>query len=558
MIKLSFLHRLALSSLLFTGTILVLSPLVYALPEKQRRIIASGALYYDVNYECGTGEGNKGVYILGDSLTAGMEDDGELATKLDGKGWDPVTIQANPGFSVGDSIPKLEEDRNAIAESSAVVIGLGTNRGEDFEAELTELINKINEIASTTTIYWTNVYTAPGAFVDGGDAENDRINNIIETRSSEMGFQVIDWQAEATANPDQYPFLEDGVHHPPEGSLQKAQFIADSVGEPTSATIDSGAAVGNTGEGGPSAGESNIQKVTPAPFTGAPITPTGVVLHWTGGSPSQSVEGFISGISGRGLSVQLYIDGSGNVYQLVDDLATHTSHASGANSKTIGIEIAAGSGNSVETAEQEINSNETQKQAVATTVAYLVQQYNMEIDPNVSEYKGILSHHLVDPGRKSDVGDTYHQEIVDAVKSGGFSQLNHCAEQSGGEGGTPEENQRLGQQMASERGWTGGEWSCLLELWTRESSWDHTAINDAEGNNDLNGNSRLDVGEQISETEHDAYGIPQSLPGGKMATAGPDWRDSPRTQITWGLDYIGERYQTPCQAIEHHNANNWY
>ena len=48
-----------------------------------------------------------------------------------------------------------------------------------------------------------------------------------------------------------------------------------------------------------------------------------------------------------------------------------------------------------------------------------------------------------------------------------------------------------------------------------------------------------------------AYGIPQSLPGSKMASAGADWETNPATQITWGLGYIGGRYGTPCGAWDH-------
>lgn len=321
----------------------------------------------------------------------------------------------------------------------------------------------------------------------------------------------------------------------------------------------SGGTYGTATEGG----DTNIQRVTPVPFNGPAITPTAIVLHWTGGDPNQSVESFVSGIKSRGLSVQLYIDGSGNVFQLVDELATLTAHASEANQKSIGIEIAAGSDGTVATSEEEINANNVQKQAVARTVAYIVQNYDMQIDPDIAGIKGILSHHQVDPDRKSDVGDQYQTDIINAVKNGGqltFSNTGGCGPSSnaGGEGGDPEANKALGQQMAAEKGWTGAEWACLLELWTRESGWDHTAINDAEGNNDLNDNSRLDNGETVSETEKDAYGIPQALPGGKMATTGSDWRTNPRTQITWGLGYIEGRYRTPCAAIAYHDANNWY
>lgn len=307
-------------------------------------------------------------------------------------------------------------------------------------------------------------------------------------------------------------------------------------------------------------GETSIQKVNPAPFSGAAITPTAVMLHWTGGNPNQSVEDFVSGISSRGLSVQLYIDGSGNVYQLVDDLATHTSHAGDANSKSIGIEIAAGSDGTVETAEAEIKGNTIQKQAVARTVAYLVQTYNMQADPDIAGLKGILSHHQVDPGRKSDVGDTYQADIINAVKNGGqltFSNNNGCTPTgSAGQGGDPDANKILGQHMAAEKGWTGNEWACLLDLWTRESGWNHTADNPVSS----------------------AYGIPQAMVSAHRKDLNdnyPGYYDSetpdpntpgtfdytggdPAVQIKWGLKYIEGRYRTPCAAVAFWDANGHY
>ncbi|MDD9207634.1 G5 domain-containing protein [Georgenia sp. 10Sc9-8] len=94
----------------------------------------------------------------------------------------------------------------------------------------------------------------------------------------------------------------------------------------------------------------------------------------------------------------------------------------------------------------------------------------------------------------------------------------------------------LGRDMAAARGWGADQFRCLDSLWTKESNWSHTATNPSSG----------------------AYGIPQSLPGSKMATAGADWRSNPATQISWGLDYIAGRYGTPCAAWGHSQAVNWY
>ena len=81
-----------------------------------------------------------------------------------------------------------------------------------------------------------------------------------------------------------------------------------------------------------------------------------------------------------------------------------------------------------------------------------------------------------------------------------------------------------------------GEFQCLVDLWTRESRWNHRALNKSSG----------------------AYGIPQSLPGKKMASAGADWETNPETQIDWGLGYIEQRYKTPCRAWKHSEDNGWY
>jgi hypothetical protein len=79
------------------------------------------------------------------------------------------------------------------------------------------------------------------------------------------------------------------------------------------------------------------------------------------------------------------------------------------------------------------------------------------------------------------------------------------------------------------------QWSCLDETWTKESGWQYDAQN-ASG----------------------AYGIPQSLPASKMASAGSDYLTNPATQIRWGLGYIRDTYGTPCNAWAHEVNDGWY
>jgi len=79
------------------------------------------------------------------------------------------------------------------------------------------------------------------------------------------------------------------------------------------------------------------------------------------------------------------------------------------------------------------------------------------------------------------------------------------------------------------------QFGCLNNIWSRESGWRVTAAN-ASG----------------------AYGIPQALPGSKMASAGPDWQTNATTQIKWGLGYIKDRYGTPCDAWAFWEGHGWY
>ena len=95
--------------------------------------------------------------------------------------------------------------------------------------------------------------------------------------------------------------------------------------------------------------------------------------------------------------------------------------------------------------------------------------------------------------------------------------------------------QTFAAKSVAAKGWAPSEFSCLVSLWNRESGWNTHAANPSG-----------------------AYGIPQSLPGSKMASAGGDWQNSYETQITWGLGYISGSYGSPCGAWAHSNAYGWY
>jgi murein DD-endopeptidase MepM/ murein hydrolase activator NlpD len=94
-----------------------------------------------------------------------------------------------------------------------------------------------------------------------------------------------------------------------------------------------------------------------------------------------------------------------------------------------------------------------------------------------------------------------------------------------------EEVQAMARQMVP-----GDQFTCFSNIVDHESSWNYQAQNPSSG----------------------AYGLVQALPGSKMASAGADWQTNPATQIKWGLNYMNERYGSPCGAWSFWQANHWY
>ncbi|MFF1677346.1 aggregation-promoting factor C-terminal-like domain-containing protein [Streptomyces sp. NPDC058256] len=81
-----------------------------------------------------------------------------------------------------------------------------------------------------------------------------------------------------------------------------------------------------------------------------------------------------------------------------------------------------------------------------------------------------------------------------------------------------------------------GQYQCFSNIVDHESSWNYQAVNASSG----------------------AYGLFQALPGSKMSSVGSDWQTNPATQIKWGLNYMNDRYGSPCDAWSFWQANNWY
>ena len=94
----------------------------------------------------------------------------------------------------------------------------------------------------------------------------------------------------------------------------------------------------------------------------------------------------------------------------------------------------------------------------------------------------------------------------------------------------------IARGLMAKFGMSAADFDCVDQLWSGESGWNVHADNPSSS----------------------AYGIPQALPGSKMASAGPNWQDNAETQIKWGLGYIQHRYGTACAAWSFKQGHGWY
>lgn len=127
------------------------------------------------------------------------------------------------------------------------------------------------------------------------------------------------------------------------------------------------------------------------------------------------------------------------------------------------------------------------------------------------------------------------EAAASAAKSSGPS-VGSSAPVFAGPGTSAGEAQAIARGMIGGYGWGDDQFNCLVSLWNKESGWNSQAYNASSG----------------------AFGIPQALPGSKMATAGADWQTNAATQISWGLGYISGRYGSPCGAWGHSQSVGWY
>jgi N-acetylmuramoyl-L-alanine amidase len=149
------------------------------------------------------------------------------------------------------------------------------------------------------------------------------------------------------------------------------------------------------------------------------IQPKAIVLHWWGSQGDGTIGTLVNIFKGNGLSVQLGITSEGEVWQLTKNLTTQTSHAIGANTTAIGIEIEGGPD---QFGKEGIEKYPKKFEAVVATVQYLKDKYNIPIQKSTTcgNVSGILQHKDLNScpnaSGKSDVDDYYFNEVMKRVK----------------------------------------------------------------------------------------------------------------------------------------------
>ena len=198
----------------------------------------------------------------------------------------------------------------------------------------------------------------------------------------------------------------------------------------------------------------------------------------------------------------------------------------------------------------DISEGETivvERVTTADVVRTMTVPYATTKQSDPSQYKGTTQ--VVKAGRNGTARVTYAVVYVDG-KPAGETQIKSViltapvgkVEKVGTKSAppailtSPDAAHQIARTLLLARGWGQDQMNCLGSLWGKESAW------------------RVNAGNASG-----AYGIPQALPGSKMAKYGADWRTDAKTQIEWGLSYISSRYGTPCGAWHAWNAHGgWY
>ena len=363
--------------------------------------------------------GTKKTVVIGDSISVGMRDEGNLKQKLTSAGWkatiDPSGSRSIAGAGSTDNktsgLKAVQDNKDEIKDANVVAIQLGTNASNslnDFKSDVKEMVKDIKQINNSATILWVNIFSQV--------PQKESYNNALSELAQSEDFKLLDVS--------QLPldFDSDNIHLKPSGYKELAEKVTEGINASSSGDA-------NCDE----VGDANIIQLKPHMSTTGKIRPTAIVLHWwSNNAPDNTgIQSLVNGLRGNdscgaaGCTVQLGILRDGKTYQLTNSLNSRAIHAVCANDYAIGIEMEGGPDNFG--ADGPEKRPEQFKAAVAT-VKYLMEKYNIPLEssiqnPSSGGAKGVVSHKQIDAkcpdgSGKDDVDDAYLEKVKQALKNG--------------------------------------------------------------------------------------------------------------------------------------------
>lgn len=361
----------------------------------------------------------KSTVVIGDSISVGMRDYGELKQKLSDSGW-KSTIDASGGRSIATAgstdaktsgLKAVQDNKDKIKNASVVVVQLGTNRSNDlnqFRSLVKDMAKDIKQINSSAKIVWVNIFSQV--------PQKESYNNALQQLAQTEDFTVLD------VTDKNIELDSDNTHATAAGYKKLSTVIVEGINS-------YGKGDANCEE----IGDANIIQYKPRMPTSGKIRPTAIILHWWGfnAAGNTGIQHLVNGLKGNrdcgpsGCSVQLGILRDGKTYQLTNSLTSRALHAVCANEYAIGIEIEGTDSNFGATGPEK---RPEQFKAVVATVKYLMEKYDIPLESTVQNpssrgAKGVVSHKQIDArcpsgSGKPDVDDAYLQKVKEAIKNG--------------------------------------------------------------------------------------------------------------------------------------------
>lgn len=363
--------------------------------------------------------GTKKTVVIGDSISVGMRDQGDLKQKLSSAGWkstiDPSGSRSIDGAGNTDKktsgIKAVQDNKDEIKDANVVVIQLGTNSPtgiNGFKSNVKEIVKDIKQINNSATILWVNIFSKV--------PHKESHNNALTELGQSEDFKVLDVS--------QVPldFDADNVHLTTAGYKKLSEKVTEGINASSSGDANCD-----------DIGEANILQYKPRLATSGTIKPTAIVLHWwSNNAPdNMGIQSLVNGLKGNpycpgGCSVQLGILRDGRTYQLTNSLTSRAAHAFCANSYAIGIE---NEGGPQDFGADGPTRRPEQFKAIVSTVKYLMDKYDIPLestikDPSSQGAKGVVSHKQISAkcdshrGESDDVDDAYLEKVKQAIRSG--------------------------------------------------------------------------------------------------------------------------------------------